>query len=101
MPCQNLGRVIAAQNDGNIARDLQFSFYDDEQGKQRTMALTDVEQQAIVDARYQLAQALTDAGLMQHFENLDAAVIDKITTAVVIGFQASVHRQCSKGEVPF
>ena len=65
------------------------------------MALTDVERHAVVDARYQLAEALQELGLMPHFENLEPEQIDKITTAVVIGFQASVHRQCSKGDVPF
>jgi len=63
---------------------------------------TDVEKQAIVDCRIQLAEALMAIpGLMAHFENLEPGQIDTITRAVVIGFQASVHRQCSTGKVPF
>lgn len=62
---------------------------------------TDVERQAIVDARIQLAEVLEKHGLMAAFENLEPAQIDEIVSSVVIGFQASVHRQCSSGKVPF
>jgi hypothetical protein len=89
MICQKIGGAIAKKNDGVIP-------------KMAGSLNTDVERQAIVDARIQLAEALNSIpGLMAHFENLEPAQIDTIVKAVVIGFQASVHRQCSMGAVPF
>ncbi len=88
MKCQNIGGAIAKKNDGVIP-------------KMAGSLNTDVERQAIVDARIQLAEALDQVGIMPAFENLEPAQIDVIVKAVVIGFQASVHRQCSTGKVPF
>lgn len=84
----DIGGAIAKKNDGVIP-------------KMAGSLNTDVERQAIVDARFQLAEALEQVGLMPAFENLEPAQIDVIVRAVVIGFQASVHRQCSTGKVPF
>ena len=86
MICLHIGGAIATKNDGRI---------------EKTMALSDIEERAVVDAREQLAEALQRQGVMQHFENFTPEQIDDIVKAVVIGFQASVHRAMGRGEVPF
>ena len=62
---------------------------------------TDMEQQAIRDARRFFAEALAELGLMAHFHDRGAAEIDQIIEACVDGFQASMLRQSQLGNVPF
>jgi Family of unknown function (DUF6511) len=62
---------------------------------------TDMEQQAIKDARRPLAEALTELGLMQHFLELGAGQIDQLIEAAVDGFQESMQRQALNDAVPW
>ena len=62
---------------------------------------TDMEQQAIKDARRFFAEALTELGLMEAFHDRSAAEIDQIIEACVDGFQDSMLRQSRLGDVPF
>jgi hypothetical protein len=62
---------------------------------------TEMEQQAIKDARRLFAAALTELGLMQHFLELGAEQIDQLIEAAVDGFQESVQRQALNEDVPW
>jgi hypothetical protein len=62
---------------------------------------TDMEQQAIKDARLLFAEALTELGLMKAFHDRRAAEIDQIIEACVDGFQDSMRRQSHAGGIPF
>ena len=62
---------------------------------------TDMEQQAIKDARRFFAEAVAELGLMAHFHHRGAADIDQIIEACVDGFQDSMLRQSRLGDVPF
>src|SRR5918999_4270377 len=62
---------------------------------------TDMEQQAIRDARRPFAEALTELGLMQHFFDLSAERIDQLIEAAIDGFQESVQRQTLNEDVPW
>ena len=62
---------------------------------------TDMEQQAIRDARQFFAEALTELGLMEHFHARSPDNIDQIIEACVDGFQDSMQRQSLAGDVPF
>ena len=84
--CQNVGALIASKHMGRI---------------DNTVALSDIEQRAIVDARTQFAEAVERQGLMPAFFNCTPEQIDDIIKAVVTGFQASVQRAMGRGEVPF
>jgi hypothetical protein len=66
------------------------------------MALkTEMERQAVRDARRQFAEALTRHGLMEPFFNQPGEVIDALIEAAIVGFQASMQRQSASGEIPY
>ncbi len=62
---------------------------------------TDLEQQAIKDARRPFAEILTELGLMEHFFELSAEEIDQLIEAAVDGFQESMQRQALNDDLPF
>jgi Family of unknown function (DUF6511) len=62
---------------------------------------TDMEQQAIKDARRPFAEALTELGLMEHFLDLSAEQIDQLIEAAVDGFQQSMQCQALNDDLPF
>ena len=70
-------------------------------GKIEKMALSDIEEKAVVDARLQLWEAAQRVGIADHVEKMSPEQIDDLVKSVVIGFQASVWRAMGRGEVPF
>jgi hypothetical protein len=62
---------------------------------------TEMEQQAIKDARRPFAEALTELGLMEHFFDLSAEQIDQLIEAAVDGFRQSMQRQALNEDLPF
>ena len=62
---------------------------------------TEMEKQAIRDARRFLAEALTELDLMGPFHDRPAEHIDRIIEACIDGFQDSMQRQSLNDEVPF
>jgi hypothetical protein len=82
MRCLEAGAALAKGNNGMIDK-------------------TDIEQRAIRDARRNLAEVLTEMGLMAPFHSRTAADIDRIIEACVDGFQDSMRRRASSNEPPF
>jgi hypothetical protein len=80
--CLDAGAAIAGRRNGMIDK-------------------TEMEQQAIKDARRLFAEALTELGLMEHFFDLSAEQIDRLIEAAVDGFQESMPRQALNEDVPF
>jgi Family of unknown function (DUF6511) len=80
--CLNAGAAIAGRQNGVIDK-------------------TEMEQQAIKNARRPFAEALTELGLMEHFFDLSAEQIDQLIEAAVDGFQESMRRQALNDDLPF
>ena len=79
--CQDVGAAIAARCRGMIDK-------------------TPMEIQAIKGARRNLAEALTELGLMDAFHDRTGEEIDQIIEACIDGYQDSLHRP-SLDDVPF
>lgn len=82
MRCLDAGVAVAGRNNGMIDK-------------------TDMEKQAIRDARRGFADALTELGLMEPFQDRSAAEIDRLIEACVDGFQNSMQRQSLNDDLPF
>ena len=82
MRCLDAGSALAARKNGMIDK-------------------TDMEQQAIKDARRFLAETLTELGLMPPFHDRSAADIDRLIEACIDGFRDSMQRQALNDNVPF
>ena len=67
----------------------------------RHSGMTDMERQAIKEARRPFAEALTELGLMEHFFDLSAEQIDQLIEAAVDGFQQSMQCQALNDDLPF
>lgn len=67
---------------------------------------TDMEIQALKDARRLFAETLTELGLMAAFRDRSAAEIDRVIESFVDGFRDSMQRQVKakdglNDEIPF
>ncbi len=62
---------------------------------------TDMEKQAIKEARRPLAEVLAELNLMPAFEKRTPEEIDRIIEACVDGYQDSMIRQAEAGQIPF
>lgn len=82
MRCLDAGAALANRNNGMIDK-------------------TDLEKQAIRDARRNLAETLAELGLMEPFFDRSADDIDRIIEACVDGFQGSMQRQALNDDLPF
>lgn len=82
MACLTAGSALAMRNLGMIDK-------------------TDMEQRAIREARRDLAEALTEMGLMEPFFDRSAEDIDRLIETCVDGFQAAMQRLSDAGEIPF
>ena len=81
MGCLDAGAALAMRSNGMIDK-------------------TDMERQAIKDARRFFAEALTELGLMAPFHDRSAEEIDRLIEACIDGFQESMQRQ-AREQVPF
>jgi hypothetical protein len=77
MRCLDAGSALANRNDGMIDK-------------------TDLEKQAIKEARRYFAEALTELGLMAPFHDRTAEEIDRLIEACIDGFQESMQRQVAE-----
>ena len=82
MRCLDAGSALAIRKNGMIDK-------------------TDMEKQAIKDARRFFAEALTELGLMESFHYRSAEEIDQLIEAAVDGFQDSMQRQSLNDDIPF
>jgi uncharacterized protein DUF6511 len=82
MRCLDGGSALAGRNNGMIDK-------------------TDMERQAIKDARRFFAEALTELGLMKLFHDRSAADIDRLIEACIDGFQDSMQRQSLNDDIRF
>jgi hypothetical protein len=82
MRCLDAGSALATRNNGMIDK-------------------SDMEQQAIRDARRFFAEALAELGLMQPFHDRSAVDIDRLIEACIDGFQDSMQRQALNDDIPF
>jgi hypothetical protein len=80
--CQGAGAALAGRQGGMIDK-------------------TEMEQQAIKDARRPFAEALIELGLMEHFFDLSAEQIDELIEAAVDGFQQSIQCPALNEDLPF
>lgn len=80
MRCLDAGAELARRNNGVIDK-------------------SNIERQAIKDARRPLAEVLTELGLMPAFADRTPEEIDRIIETCVDGFQDSVRRQSD--DIPF
>jgi hypothetical protein len=80
MRCLEAGSAFAIRNNGMIDK-------------------TDMEKQAVKDARRYLAETLSEIGLMASFHDRSAADIDRIIEACIDGFQDSMRRQALDANV--
>ena len=62
---------------------------------------TELETHAIKAARRNLAEVLTELGLMAPFHDRSADEIDRIIEACVDGFQAAMRRETLNDDIPF
>lgn len=62
---------------------------------------TKAEVQAIKATRRNLAEVLTELGLMTPFHDRSAEEIDRVIEACVDGFQDAMQRQALNDDVPF
>lgn len=62
---------------------------------------TELETQAIKAARRNLAEVLTELGLMAPFHDRSADEIDRIIEACVDGFQAAMRHETLNDDIPF
>jgi hypothetical protein len=82
MHCLQAGAAIAKRNRGMIDK-------------------TRIEAQAIKAARRNLAEVLTELGLMTPFHDRSADEIDRIIEACIDGFQDAMQRQALNDDIPF
>jgi len=76
MRCLDAGAALANRTNGMIEK-------------------TEMENQAIKDARRFFAETLGELGLLAPFHDRSAAEIDRVIEACVDGFQDSMQRQCA------
>lgn len=90
----DFGGILAAEAAATEAW-LRCSWWSGE-----TMGLdTEMERNAVKAARQQFAEALERHNLMRAFYSLDAAVIDDLISAAIVGFSAGMRRQ--RDDIPF
>lgn len=80
--CLNAGAAIAKRNHGMIDK-------------------TELETQAIKVARRNLAEVLTELGLMPPFRDRTPDEIDHIIEACIDGFQEAMRREALNDDIPF